>query len=63
VVRYEGDGDRSLTLHHRIFRGRPVAEGEARETLKHLARLWGFTVNLEGIDEDGRVAYCQECKA
>jgi stage V sporulation protein R len=62
VARYALDGDRSLTLQHRIFRGRPVAEGEARETLKHLTRLWGFKVSLEGIGEDGRTDYCQESK-
>jgi len=62
VARYAHDGDRSLTLHHRIFRGRPVADGEARETLKHLTRLWGFRVILEGIGEDGRVEYSQECR-
>jgi len=61
VARYAQDGDRSLTLQHRIFRGRPIVETEARETLKHLARLWGFKVSLEGIGEDGRVEYCQEC--
>ena len=60
VARYERDGDRSLTLHHRIFRDRPVAEGEAQETLKHLTRLWGFKVNLEGVGEDGRVEYSHE---
>jgi spore cortex formation protein SpoVR/YcgB (stage V sporulation) len=62
VARYEHDGDRSITLQHRIHRDRPVAEASARETLKHLARLWGFDVRLEGIREDGVVEYCQECK-
>jgi stage V sporulation protein R len=63
VARYAHDGDRSLTLHHRILRGRPIADAEARETLKHLTRLWGFNVALEGIGEDGRVEYNQECRA
>ena len=62
VGRYEHDGDRSITLQHRIHRDRPVAETSACETLKHLARLWGFDVRLEGIREDGVVEYCQECK-
>jgi stage V sporulation protein R len=62
VARYEHDNDRSLTLHHRIHRDRPVAEAAAGETLKHLARLWGFKVRLEGIREDGVVEYYQECK-
>ena len=59
VVRYAHDGDRSLTLHHRVFRGRPIADGEARETLKHLTRLWGFKVNFGGISEGGRVEHSQ----
>jgi stage V sporulation protein R len=63
VARYAIDSDRSLSLQHRVFRGRPLVDGEARETLKHLARLWGFTVRLEGIREDGGLEYCQECKA
>ena len=63
VARYERDGDRSLTLQHRIFRGRPVVDGEAQETLKHLTRLWGFKVRLEGVRTDGGVEYCQECRA
>jgi stage V sporulation protein R len=62
VARYEHHGDRSLTLQHRIHRDRPVAEGSAGETLKHLARLWGFTVRLEGLREDGVVEYSQECR-
>ncbi|HSQ04716.1 MAG TPA: SpoVR family protein [Burkholderiales bacterium] len=61
VARYERDADRSLTLHHRIFRDRPIADGESRETIKHLARLWGFKVRLEGIREDGTVEYSEEC--
>ncbi|MBE0626590.1 MAG: SpoVR family protein [Burkholderiales bacterium] len=63
VARCALDGDRSLTLQHSIFRGRPIVESEARETLKHLTRLWGFKVSLEGIGEDGRVEYSQECGA
>ena len=61
VARYDRDGDRSLTLQHRIFRDRPVAEGEAQKTLKHLGQLWGFKVRLEGVREDGAVEYNREC--
>ena len=61
VVRYERDGDRSLTLQHRILRDRPLAADEARETLKHLTRLWGFKVRLEGIGPVGGVASGEEC--
>ena len=59
VIRYDHRGDRSLTLRHRQHRQRPLA-GEAQEVLKHLARLWGFTVRLETADENGRVLASQE---
>jgi len=29
--------------------------------LKHLRRLWGFTVRLESVDEEGRVQTVGEC--
>jgi stage V sporulation protein R len=61
VVRYERDGDRSLVLRHQITRHRPLASPDATEVLKHLARLWGFTVRLEAIDEDGRLDHYREC--
>jgi stage V sporulation protein R len=55
VARYDRDGDRSLTLRNQIFRGRPLAEDEANEVLRHLGRLWGFPVRLEAVDAEGRV--------
>jgi len=45
-------GDRSLTLRHTQHRGRPLA-GDAQEVLRHVARLWGFGVRIEGVDGDG----------
>ncbi len=63
VLRYARNGDRSLSLQHRIARGRPLAEVEAHETLKHLSRLWGFKVRLEGVREDGKIEYWQEANA
>ena len=54
ITRYEHAGDRSLTLTHRRHRGRPLNE-EADEVMKHLARLWGFTVRLQTVDDDGKV--------
>ena len=42
-------GDRSLTLRHTRHNNRPLHEG-AQEVLKHVARLWGFGVNLESVD-------------
>jgi stage V sporulation protein R len=55
VVRYERDGDRSLTLRHLVHRGRPLHEEETAEVLRHLGRLWGFSVRLESVSAEGRV--------
>jgi len=63
VVRYHRDGDRGLTLRHTVLRGRPLRGDEAREVMKHLARLWGFTVRLESVDESGGVRSVLECTA
>jgi stage V sporulation protein R len=46
VVRFERDGDRSLTLRHQRRRGRPLSAA-ADEVVAHLRRLWGFPVRLE----------------
>jgi stage V sporulation protein R len=34
---------------------------EAQEVMKHLSRLWGFTVRLESVDADGEVTSTLEC--
>jgi stage V sporulation protein R len=47
-------GDRSLTLRHTQHRNRPLND-YAEEVLKHVARLWGFGVNLESVDSAGDV--------
>ena len=47
-------GDRSLTLRHFQHHNRPLAEG-SQEVLKHVARLWGFGVQLESTDANGDV--------
>jgi stage V sporulation protein R len=47
-------GDRSLTLRHTQHKGRPLNDA-AEEVLKHVARLWGFGVNLESVDAAGDV--------
>ncbi|RPH66382.1 MAG: SpoVR family protein [Burkholderiales bacterium] len=52
VVRFERDGDRSLTLRHARHRGRPL-DDDAGRVLAHLHRLWGFAVRLETVDADG----------
>jgi len=45
-------GDRCLTLRHTQYHGRPLAD-DALEVLKHVARLWGFGVQLETVGGDG----------
>jgi stage V sporulation protein R len=48
-------GDRSLTLRHTRHNNRPLNDS-AHEVLKHVARLWGFGVNLESVDGYGDIA-------
>ncbi len=47
-------GDRSLTLRHVQHNERPLDDG-ALEVLKHVARLWGFGVQLESVNAAGAV--------
>jgi stage V sporulation protein R len=47
-------GDRSLTLRHFQHNDRPLHDG-ASEVLKHVARLWGFGVQLESVNAKGEV--------
>jgi stage V sporulation protein R len=48
-------GDRSLTLRHFQHNDRPLHD-TAHEVLKHVARLWGFGVQLESVDSRGEVS-------
>ncbi len=54
-------GDRSLTLRHTPYQRRPLNE-QTDEVLKHVARLWGFDVRLETVDEQGQVRSVRERK-
>jgi stage V sporulation protein R len=47
-------GDRALTLRHVQHNDRPLDDG-AQEVLKHVARLWGFGVQLESVNAAGEV--------
>ena len=60
VVRFDRDGDRSLTLRHQRRRGRPLTEAAA-EVVAHLRRLWGFGVRLETWENDTRFGDVVEC--
>ena len=45
-------GDRSLTLRHLQHNDRPLND-DSLEVLKHVARLWGFGVELESVNSTG----------
>ncbi len=53
-------GDRSLTLCHYMHDRRPLGDSTG-EVLRHVARLWGYDVRIESIDENGRVELTDEC--
>ena len=48
-------------LRHNPFRRRPLGEG-TDEVMRHLARLWGFTVRLERAGDDGKVELVHEIR-
>ncbi|MFC7411046.1 SpoVR family protein [Hydrogenophaga atypica] len=54
-------GDRALTLRHTPYQRRPLND-HTDEVLKHVARLWGFDVRLETVDEHGAVSNVRERK-
>ena len=51
-----------LTLRHTQHNERPLDEESAEEVLKHVARLWGFGVRMESIDNRGEVVHSQEAR-
>ncbi len=55
-------GDRSLTLRHTPNNRIPLADSTP-EVLKHLHRLWGFTVKMETLDDNGKRAETGRCPA
>lgn len=61
VYKVNRDGDRSLTLRHTQHSRRPLATN-TDEMLKHVMRLWGFTVRLETLYENGNIAKTHECR-
>ena len=42
-------GDRTLTLRHTQYQNRPLGES-VQEVLRHVARLWGFGVDLDSVN-------------
>ncbi|KAF7774026.1 hypothetical protein PCIT_a0403 [Pseudoalteromonas citrea] len=55
-------GDRSLTLRYVPQNDIPLANSK-KEVLKHLYRLWGFSVKLEQVDSDGAKTIIGQCPA
>ena len=54
-------GDRSLTLRYHQYNRRPLND-DTDEVLKHIARLWGFSVRLETVNEyNGYIDLTHEC--
>lgn len=58
VVSFDKDGDRSLTLAHKVHRDRSLTE-EAERVLKNIQRLWGFKVTLESCSPEGEIIHLQ----
>lgn len=52
ITGFDLNGDRSLTVQHRLHRNRPLSK-ESHIVLRHLQKLWGFNLHLETIGEDG----------
>jgi spore cortex formation protein SpoVR/YcgB (stage V sporulation) len=61
IINYDREGDRALTVRHQLQRKRPLSD-EASEVMKHLARLWGFTVRMQACDETGKVDHVREAR-
>ncbi len=59
VFNVDHRGDRSLTLRHTRYNRKPLSDTTG-EILKHLYRLWGFSVRLEAVHEDGRAELIDE---
>jgi stage V sporulation protein R len=60
VYNVDHRGDRSITLRHTRYNRKPLSDN-TEEVLKHLYRLWGFTVRLETVHENGKVELVSQC--
>lgn len=52
IVDVDLDGDRRLTLEHRLRGGLRLDRDAALQVLRHLANLWGYGVKLYEVDAD-----------
>jgi hypothetical protein len=60
VYNVDFNGDRSLTLRY-IPQNRVPLAASQQQVLKHLHRLWGFTVYLEQQNDDGSTELLASC--
>jgi len=60
VYNVDMKGDRSLTLRHTQHLRRPL-DKSAYEVIKHVARLWGFDVKIESVDEKDKIVKTFDC--
>jgi len=56
-------GDRRLIMTHRLNNEVPLAERDALGVLGHVAELWGFAVELRGVNHDDVQRYRYETPA
>jgi stage V sporulation protein R len=61
VYNVDKRGDRSLTLRHIQRNNRPLEKEDLEEVMKHLYKVWGFTVKLESLSEDGSIVFSTQC--
>jgi spore cortex formation protein SpoVR/YcgB (stage V sporulation) len=54
-------GDRALTLRHYMHERRPLGDS-TDEMLRHVARLWGYSVQIESVDQDGVARTVGRCE-
>jgi len=52
VVSVDMSGDRRLHLRHAVRDGIPLSEQGREKVLAHVRRLWGYEVELAGVDKD-----------
>jgi stage V sporulation protein R len=61
VYNVDKRGDRSITLRHIQRNNRPLEQKDLQEVMKHLYKLWGFTVKLETVNDQGTVLATYYC--
>lgn len=55
VAGYDYQDTRMLTLRHKMFNNKPLAEDNTTRVLKHLHYLWKHPVAIHSVDEDDTV--------